>query len=170
MNTQAAYVVDTNVFVQWSSEALPGLPQAFGRHDATSLLTFRVLMLSYAPFCLAEPATGKALPSPIGEMVFSAVVGFVHPRQHLVSIQEGVDLLLLISHDPSMVPCSVLCCLPERGIGEFYPCMTHSALLVLPVGVDEEGPILHLDTNIMNKIFNTSILVKPVFVAAMLHS
>ena len=104
-------------------------------------------MLSYVPFCQAKPATGKALPSPTGQMVFSAVVVFVHPRQHLVPIQEGVDLLLVIFHDPSTVPCSVLCHLPEKGIGELYPCMTHSTLLVLPIGVGKKGPILHLDTH-----------------------
>ena len=87
MDSQAAYVVEADVFVQWSSEAMPGLPQAFGQSDTTSLLTFHTLMLSYVPFCQVELTTSKASPSATGEMVFSAVVIFVHPKQHRLSIQ-----------------------------------------------------------------------------------
>ena len=34
----------------------------------------------------------------------------------------------------------------EMGIGEFYPYIMSSVLLVLPIDISEDGPILHLDT------------------------
>ena len=44
------------------------------------------------------------------------------------------------------MPCSILCHLPERGIGEFYPYIMSSVLLVVPIDFGEDGPILHFDT------------------------
>ena len=45
-----AYVIDEEVFIQWSSAAKPDVPQAFGHHDAMPLATHHALMLSLAPF------------------------------------------------------------------------------------------------------------------------
>ena len=45
-----AYVIDEEVFVQWSSDVKPNVPQAFGHSDTTPLATHHALMLSLAPF------------------------------------------------------------------------------------------------------------------------
>ena len=147
-DTQGAFVVDEDVFVQWLSAAVPEAPQVFGQSDSTSLSTFHALMLYNVPFCRAKPSTGKASPSATGKRVFSTIVVFVHPLQHLLPIEEGVDMLLVLSSDSSHEPCSALCRLPERNVREFYPCLTHSMTLMLPYSIGEEGPIMHLDTSI----------------------
>ena len=139
-----AYIVDEEVFIQWSSAASPDVPQAFGCSDTTPLATYRALMLSLAPFDQVNSATGKVLPDIDEKKVFSAVVVFVHPSQKLSSIEEAVDMLLVISHDPKSVPATALCRLPQRSIGEFYPCPTNDAALVLPFSMGQDGPILHL--------------------------
>ena len=95
--------------------------QAFGHSDATSLATYRALMLSLVSFCHVDPSTGKASPDVSGKKVFPTVVVFVHPLQQLSSIEEAVDMLLVVSRDPANVPASALCCLPEQSIGKFYP-------------------------------------------------
>ena len=139
------YIVDEDVFMQWSSAARSDVPQAFRHSDATSLATYCALMLSLAPFCHVDPSTGKASPDVSDKKVFSAVVVFVHPSQQLSSIEEAVDMLLVVSHDLANVPASALCRLPEQSIGEFYPCSTHGATLVLPFSMGQDGPILHLN-------------------------
>ena len=73
---------------------------------------------------------------------------FVHPSQKLSSIEEAVDMLLVISSDPKSVPAMALCCLPQRSVGEFYPCPMNDAALVLPFSMGPDGPILHLNTPI----------------------
>ena len=45
-----AYVVDEDVFIQWSSAVMSNVPQAFGHSYATMLATYHTLMLSLAPF------------------------------------------------------------------------------------------------------------------------
>ena len=77
-----AYVVDEDVFVQWSSAARPDVPQAFGCSNATPLATYRALMLSLAPFDCANSATGEVLPDIDEKKVFSAVVVFVTPPRN----------------------------------------------------------------------------------------
>ena len=147
-DSQPAYIVHHDVFVQWSSAVRPDVPQAFGHGDATILATYHALMLSHMPFCRVDPSTGKASPDTTGKRVFSAVVVFVHPSQQLMAIEEGIDMLLVLSHDQSNVPASALCCLPERNKGEFYPCSMHGTTLVLPFSMGDDGPILHLNTPI----------------------
>ena len=39
-----AYVIDEEVFIQWSSAVKPNVPQVFGRSDATPLATHGALM------------------------------------------------------------------------------------------------------------------------------
>ena len=102
-------------------------------------------MLSYVPLHHAETCAGIISPKLSGKMVFSAVVVFVHPQQHLSTISEGVDFLLVLSGRTSPVPCSILCHLLEKGIGEFYPCIIHSIYLVLQVVDSKDDPILCLD-------------------------
>ena len=80
--------------------------------------------------------------------VFSTVVVFVHPSQKLSPIEEAVDMFLVMSQDPKHVPVTALCHLPQRSVGEFYPCPTNDAALVLPFGMGPDGPILHLNTPI----------------------
>ena len=142
-DSQAAYIMDSEVFIQWSSEASITEPQAFRHHDSTTLAPFHTLMLSFLPLCHAETAAGMVSPNSSGEMVFSAVVVFIRPRQYLLLIQEGVDLLW--SHKDSSVQCRVLCLILEKGVGEFYPCLMYDTTLVLPVRDSEDSPMLHLD-------------------------
>ena len=142
---QPVYVVDEDVFMQWSSVAMSDVPQAFRHGDATSLATYHALMLLLSPFCCVNLSTGETSPDVSDKKVFSAVVLFVHPSQQLSSIEEAVDMLLEVSCDPESVPASALCCLPDWSIGEFYPCSTHSATLVLPLSMGQDDPILHLN-------------------------
>ena len=143
-----AYIVDEEVFIQWSSAVRPNVPQAFGCSDATPLAMYHALMLSLAPFDRVNPATGEVLPDIDEKKVFSAMVVFVHPSQKLSPIEEAVDVLLVMSQDPKGVPATALCQLPQRSMGEFYPCPTNNAALVLPFSMGPDGPILHLNTPI----------------------
>ena len=102
-------------------------------------------MLSLAPFDRVNPATGKVLPDIDEKKVFSTIVVFVHPSQKLSSIEEAVDVLLVISCDLKSVPVTALCHLPQRSVGEFYPCPTNDTALVLPFSIGPDGPILHLN-------------------------
>ena len=95
-----------------------------------------------------NPATGEVSPDIDEKKVFSTVVVFDHPSQKLSSIEEAVDMLLVVSRDPKSVPVTALCCLPQRSVGEFYPCLTNDAALVLPFSMGPDGPILHLNTPI----------------------
>ena len=140
-----AYIIDEEVFIQWSSAASPSVPQAFGHSDATPLATYHVLMLSLVPFDRVNPATGEVSPDIDKKKVFSAVVVFVHPSQKLLSIEEAVDMLLVISHDLKSVPATALCHLPQRSVGEFYPCPTNDVALVLRFSMGPGSPILHLN-------------------------
>ena len=110
--------------------------------------TYHALMLLLVPFCHVNSSTGEASPDVDDKKVFSTVVVFVHPSQQLSSIEEAVDMLLVVSHDPESVPVMVICHLPEQSIGEFYPCPTHNVALVLPFSMGQDGPILYLNTPI----------------------
>ena len=61
-------------------------------------------MLSLVPFNRVNPATGEVSPDIDEKKVFSTVVVFVHPSQKLSSIEEAVDMLLVVSQDPKSVP------------------------------------------------------------------
>ena len=143
-----AYIVDEEVFIQWSSAVHHDVPQAFRHSDATSLAPYHALMLSLVPFDWVNPATGEVSPDIDEKKVFSAMVVFVHPSQKLSSIEEAVDVLLVVSQDLKSVPVTALCCLPQCSLGEFYPCPTNDAALVLPFSMGPDGPILHLNTPI----------------------
>ena len=140
-----AYVVDEEVFVQWSSAVKPDVPQAFGCSDAMSLATHHALMLSMVPFDLVNPATGEVSPDVDEKNVFSAVVVFVHPSLKFSPIEEAVDILIVMSRNPQGVPVAALCQLPQQSVGEFYPCSMNNAFLVLPFSTGADGPILHLN-------------------------
>ena len=143
-----AYVVDEEVFIQWSSAVKPDVPQAFGHSNAMPLATHHTLMLLLVPFNWVNPATGKVSPDIDEKKVFSTVVVFVHPSQKLSPIEEAVDVLIVASWNPQGVPAMALCQLPQRSVGKFYPCPTNDTFLVLPFKVGLDGPILHLDTPI----------------------
>ena len=143
-----AYVVDEDVFIQWLSAAKPDVPQVFGCRDASPLAIHRALMLSLAPFDQVNPATGEVSPDIDQKKVFSAMVVFIHPSQKLSPIEEAVNMLIVISQNPQGVPAMALCQLPQRSVGEFYPCPTNDAFLVLPFNMGPDGPILHLNTPI----------------------
>ena len=108
-----AYVIDEEVFIQWSSAARPDVPQAFRCSDTTPLVIYHALMLSLVPFNQVNPATGEVSPDIDDKKVFSAVVVFVHPSQKLSPIEETVDMLLVMSQDPKCVPVTALCQLPQ---------------------------------------------------------
>ena len=143
-----AYVIDEEVFVQWSSAVRSDVSQVFGRTDTTTLATYHALMLSLALFCRVSPVTDEISPDIDEKKVFSAMVVFVHPSQKLSLIEEAVDMPLVVSCDPESVPAMSFCHLPKRSIREFYPCPTHDAALVLPFSMGQDGPILHLNTPI----------------------
>ena len=117
------------------------MPQAFRHSDAMPLATHRALV----PFDQVNPATGKVSPDVNEKRVFSTVVVFVHPSKKLSPIEEAVDVLIVMSQNPLGVPVVALCQLPQRSIGEFYPCPTNDTFLVLPFNTGADGPILHLD-------------------------
>ena len=104
-----AYIIDEDVFVQWSSAAKPDVPQAFGRSNASPLATHCALMLSLVPFNRVNPATGEVSPDIDEKKVFSAVVVFVHPSQKLSPIEEAVNVLIVVSQNPQGVPATALC-------------------------------------------------------------
>ena len=139
------YVIDEEVFIQWSSAVKPDVPQAFGHSNAMPLATHHALMLSLAPFDWVNPATGEVSPDIDKKMVFFVVVVFVHPSQKLSPIEEAVDVLIVISQNLQGIPATALCQLPQQSIGEFYPCPTNDTFLVLPFNMGPDGPILHLD-------------------------
>ena len=143
-----AYVIDEDVFIQWSSAVRPDVPQAFGSSDATPLATYCALMISLVLFDQVNPATGEVSPDIDEKKVFPAVVVFVHPSQKLSPIEEAVNMLLVMSQDPKGVPATALCHLPQQSVGEFYPCLTNDAALVLLFSMGPDGPILHLNTQI----------------------
>ena len=112
-----AYVIDEDVFVQWSSAVRPDVPQVFRHSDATTLATHCALMLSLVPFDQVNPATGEVSPDIDEKKVFSTVVLFVHPFQKLSPIEEAVNILIVISQNPQGVPVMALCQLPQhRGV------------------------------------------------------
>ena len=80
---------------------------------------------------------------------------FIHPSQKLSPIEEAVDVLLVVSQDPKGVPVMALCHLPQWSVGEFYPCPTNDAALVLPFSMGPDGPILHLNTPICMAVMNS---------------
>ena len=139
-----AYVID-EVFIQWSSATKPDVPQVFRHIDAMPLAAHHALMLSLVPFDRVNPATGEVSPDVDEKRVFSAVVVFVHPSQKLSPIEEAVDVLIVVSGNLQGVPAAALCQLPQQSVGEFYPCPTNDAFLVLPFNTGADGPILHLD-------------------------
>ena len=143
-----AYVIDEDVFIQWSSAVRPNVPQAIGHSNSTPLATHHALMLSLVPFDQVNPATGELSPGIDEKKVFSTVVVFVHPFQKLSPIEEAVDILIVVSQNPQGVPVTALCQLPQQSVGEFYPYPMNDAFLVLPFNVGPDGPILHLDTPI----------------------
>ena len=68
---QPTYIVDEEVFMQWSSVVRSDVPQAFGHSDATSLATYHALMLSWVPLYCVDPSKGEALLDVSNKKVFS---------------------------------------------------------------------------------------------------
>ena len=92
-----AYIIDEEVFIQWLSAARPDVPQAFRHSDTAPLATYCTLMLSLTPFDRVNPATGEVSMDIDEKKVFSTIVVFVHPSQKLSSIEEAVNILLVMS-------------------------------------------------------------------------
>ena len=87
-----------------------------------------------------------------GEKVYSTLVVFVHLRQELVTIKEGVACLIATVEQVEQVGSSsssdvtVLCKLPNHKCGRYYPSSVNHAYLVLPyLGRKGTPKKLHLD-------------------------
>ena len=119
-----AWVVDDTIMAIWAS-GRQGLPNSFANWDSKKKEAGMALMLSRGPSCLG---VGTDLE---GEKVYSAVIVFVHPKQELLTIKEGVDCLIAITKEPDS-DVTVLCQLPSHKHGRFYPSMINHAYLVLP--------------------------------------
>ena len=110
----------------WAS-GRQGLPNSFANWDSPNKEAGMALMLSRGPSCLG---VGTDLE---GEKVYSAVIVFVHPKQELLTIKEGVDCLIAIAkQSDSDLDITVLCKLPSHKHGRFYPSAINYAYLVLP--------------------------------------
>ena len=119
-----AWVVDDAVMATWASGE-QGLPNSYTNWDSKNKEAGMALMLSRAPSCLG---VGTDLE---GEKVYSTVVVFVHPKQELLTIKEGVDSLLQFAGQPD-TDVTVLCELPGHKYGRFYPSTINHTYLVLP--------------------------------------
>ena len=125
-----------NSFMNWDSE-----------HKESGM----GLMLSRGSSCLEA---GNDLE---GKKVYSAVAVFVHPRQELLTIKEGVEFLIQLAEqlDPDV---SVLCELPSHKHGRFYPSAVNHAYLVLPYCGNKGKPKkLRLD---LAMCYNRHLLVR----------
>ena len=112
----------------WAS-GRQGLPNSFTNWDSPKKEAGMVLMLSRGPSCLG---VGTDLE---GKKVYSAVVIFMHPKQELLSIKEGVGCLIATveqSDSSSDSDVTILCELPSHEHGRFYPSAINYAYLVLP--------------------------------------
>ena len=128
MDRIPAWVVDDTIMAIWAS-GRQGLPNSFVNWDSPNKEAGMALMLSRGPSCLG---VGTDLE---GEKVYSAVVVFVHPKQELLTIKEGVGCLIATaeqSDSGSDSDVTVLCELPNHKHGRFYPSMINYAYLVLP--------------------------------------
>ena len=123
-----AWVVDDTVMAIWAS-GRQGLPNSFVNWDSPEKEAGMALMLSQGPSCLG---VGTDLE---GKKVYSIVVIFVHPKQELLTIKEGVGCLVAIveqSDTSSDSDVTVLCELPSHKHRKFYPSAINDAYLVLP--------------------------------------
>ena len=128
MDCIPAWVVDDTIMAIWVS-GRQGLPNSFTNWDSPKKEAGMVLMLSRGPSCLG---VGTDLE---GEKVYSAVIVFVHPKQELLTIKEGVGCLIVTvnqSDSSSDSDVTVLCELPSHKHGRFYPRVINYAYLVLP--------------------------------------
>ena len=132
MDRIPAWVVDDTIMAIWAS-GRQGLPNSFTNWDSTHKEAGMALMLSRGPSCLG---VGTDLE---GEKVYSAVVVFVHPKQELMTIKEGVDCLVAIAKEPDS-DVTVLCELPKHKHGRFYPSAINHTYLVLPYCAEKGKP------------------------------
>ena len=136
MDCIPAWVVDDTIMAIWAS-GRQGLPNSFANWDSPKKEAGMVLMLSRGPSCLG---VGTDLE---GEKVYSAVVVFVHPKQELLTIKEGVECLIATveqSDSGSNSDVTVLCGLPSHKHGRFYPSAINHTYLVLPYLTKKGNP------------------------------
>ena len=122
------WVVDDTIMAIWAS-GRQGLPNSFANWDSPNKEAGMALMLSRGPSCLG---VGTDLE---GKEVYSAIVAFMHPKQELLTIKEGVGCLIVTaeqSDSGSDSDVTVLCELPSHKHGRFYPSAINYAYLVLP--------------------------------------
>ena len=130
MDRIPAWVVDDTIMAVWAS-GRQGLPNSFANWDSPEKEAGMALMLSRGPSCLG---VGTNLE---GDKVYSAIIIFVHPRQELLTIKEGVSCLIdtvkqADSSSSSESDVTVLCELPRHKHGRFYPSTINYTYLVLP--------------------------------------
>ena len=135
-NDIPAWVVDDKIMAVWAS-GKQDLPDSFKNWDSLEKVAGMGLMLSRGPSCLG---VGTDLE---GEKVYSAVIVFVHPRQELLMIKEGVECLIATveqSGSGSNSDVTVLCRLPSHKHGRFFPSPINHAYLVLPYPTKKGKP------------------------------
>ena len=145
-----AWVVDDAIMAIWAS-GRQGRPNSFANWDSEHKESGMALMLSRGSSCLEA---GNNLE---GEKVYSAVAVFMHPRQELLTIKEGVEFLIQLAEQPDP-DVSVLCKLPSHKHGRFYPSAVNHAYLVLPYYGNKGKPKkLRLD---LAMCYNRHLLVR----------
>ena len=145
-----AWIVDDAVMAIWVSGE-QGLPNSNTNWESKNREDGMVLMLSRAPSCLGVKNDLK------GEKVYSTIVMFVHPKQELFTIKEGVDSLLQLVRQAD-ADVTVLCELPGHKYRRFYPSANNHAYLVLPYwGKKGKPKQLRLDLTIC---YNRHLLVR----------
>ena len=144
-----AWVVDDAVMAMWASGE-QDLPNSYTGWDSEQKEAGMALMLSRAPSCLGAGEGFQA------EKIYSALVVFVHPKQELLTIKEGVESILQFTDEPES-DVSIFCELPGHKYGGFYPSIINHAYLVLPYcGSKGKPKQLRLGLTIC---FNSTLLV-----------
>ena len=141
-NRIPAWVVGDTVMAVWAS-GKEDLPNSFTNWDFPEKEAGMVLIMSRGSSCLG---LGTDLE---GKKVYSALVVFVHPRQELLTIKEGASCLITTveqSGTSSSSDVTVLCKLPWRKHGRYYPSTVNHTYLVMPyLGKRETPKKLRLD-------------------------
>ena len=132
-----AWAVEDSVMAAWAS-GKEDLPNSFINWDSPETVSGMVLMLSRGSSCMGLESKLE------GKKIYSALVVFMHPKQELVSIKEGVACLVatveqseppgtsVLKSDVTKSDVTVLCRLPDSRRGRYFPSSPNHAYLVLP--------------------------------------
>ena len=142
-----AFIVDDAIFDQWLPMAFPTSPQYWTDSDATDTLYARAVLLSLSPQNLLNPPEGREQGNHGGrpdQLVFSAIVMFIHPGQSLTTISEAVsffqeqhDAVMQGSHSSGW---SILCTLPTYDTSRYFPMIPKMPYLPLTASMSMVDP------------------------------